>query len=97
MNGTSVSYGEIGRAQIAQAAACGLEPETDMNPILLKPHSETGSQVVVNGRVWRDLSASAYNEHFPTLLTQVLEAHDRLAARYDIVVIEAQAVSPRSI
>ena len=74
VNGTGVSYGEIGRAQIAQAAACGLEPETDMNPILLKPHSDMGSQVVVNGRVWRDLSASAYYDHFPALLQNVLDA-----------------------
>ena len=51
----TASYGEIGRAQIAQAEACGIEPETDMNPILLKPHSDMGSQVVVNGRVWQDL------------------------------------------
>ena len=79
VNGASDSYGEIGRAQIAQAEACGLEPETDMNPILLKPHSDTGSQVVVNGRVWQDLSASAYYEHFPDLLQHVLDAYERLA------------------
>jgi adenosylcobyric acid synthase len=88
LNGASGSYGEIGRAQIAQAHACGLEPETDMNPILLKPHSDMGSQVVVNGRVWRDCSASAYYEHFPALLASVLEAHERLASRYDVIVIE---------
>lgn len=81
-------YGEIGRAQIAQAEACGLEPETDMNPILLKPHSNMGSQVVVNGRVWRDLSASAYYDHFPALLQHVLDAYERLTARYDFIVIE---------
>lgn len=87
-NGAAESYGEIGRAQIAQAEACGLEPETDMNPILLKPHSDMGSQVVVNGRVWRDLSASAYYDHFPTLLQHVIDAYERMAARYDFIVIE---------
>jgi adenosylcobyric acid synthase len=81
-------FGEIGRAQIAQAHACGLEPETDMNPILLKPHSDMGSQVIVNGRVWQDCSGSAYYEHFPALLGCVLEAYERLASRYDLIVIE---------
>lgn len=84
----SLLYGEIGRAQIAQAEACGLEPETDMNPILLKPHSDAGSQVVVNGRVWQDLSASAYYEHFPFFLDHTLQAFERLASKYDVIVIE---------
>jgi adenosylcobyric acid synthase len=88
VNGSGVSYGEIGRAQIAQAEACKLEPETDMNPILLKPHSDTGSQVIVNGRLWQDLSASAYYDHFPTLLQSVLDAYERLAAHHDYIVIE---------
>jgi adenosylcobyric acid synthase len=88
VNGSGASYGEIGRAQIAQAEACHLDPETDMNPILLKPHSETGSQVIVNGRVWQDLSASAYYDHFPALLQNVLEAYERLASRHDFIVIE---------
>ncbi len=80
--------GEIGRAQVAQAQACFLEPERDMNPILLKPNSDTGSQVVVNGKVWRNLSAREYYSHFPYLLTQVSDAYERLAARHDFVVIE---------
>lgn len=88
ISGQADGYGEIGRAQIAQAHACGLEPETDMNPILLKPNSDMGSQVVVNGRVWRDLSASAYYEEFPVLLQYVLDAYERLARKFDAVVIE---------
>jgi adenosylcobyric acid synthase len=80
--------GEIGRAQVAQAHACGLEPETDMNPILLKPNSATGSQVVVNGRVWKTLPARGYYEHFDELLQVVLDAYDRLSRRFDFVVIE---------
>jgi adenosylcobyric acid synthase len=80
--------GEIGRAQVAQAQACFLEPEPDMNPILLKPNSDTGSQVVVNGKVWRTLSAREYYSHFPYLLGQVLDAYERLRARFDFIVME---------
>src|SRR6187397_173387 len=60
--------GEIGRAQVAQAEACGLEPSADYNPILLKPDSDSRSQVVVNGRVWRTLPAREYYEAFDFLL-----------------------------
>ena len=80
--------GEIGRAQAAQAEACGLEPVTDMNPILLKPHSDCGSQVIVHGRVWRDLSASLYYEHFDYLLGEALASFERLAREYEFIVIE---------
>ena len=80
--------GEIGRAQVAQAQACFLEPEPDMNPILLKPNSDTGSQVVLNGKVWKSLPAREYYAHFPFLLGQVLDAYKRLSARHDFVVLE---------
>src|SRR3954470_7598373 len=80
--------GEIGRAQVAQAEACFLEPEPDMNPILLKPNSDTGSQVVVNGKVWRNLAAREYYANFPYLLAQVTEAYERLASRHEFVVLE---------
>jgi adenosylcobyric acid synthase len=80
--------GEIGRAQVAQAEACGLEPSPDFNPILLKPNSDCGSQVVVNGRAWRTLSARDYYAHFDYLLGQVLAAYARLAERFEYVVIE---------
>ena len=80
--------GEIGRAQVAQAEACGLEPTTDMNPILLKPTSPTGSQVIVNGKVWKQLSADAYYREYELLFGQVVAAYGRLAALYDFVVIE---------
>jgi adenosylcobyric acid synthase len=80
--------GEIGRAQFAQAQACFLEPEPDMNPILLKPNSDTGSQVIVNGRVWQTLPAREYYQHFPYLLGQVLEAYERLASRHEFIVME---------
>jgi adenosylcobyric acid synthase len=80
--------GEIGRAQVAQAEACFLEPEPDMNPILLKPNSDTGSQVVVNGKVWRNLPGREYYQQFPWLLEQVMAAHERLAERHDFIVME---------
>lgn len=80
--------GEIGRAQVAQAEACGLEPEPAMNPILLKPHGNGTSQVVLHGRVWKTLSARAYYEHFDVLLAEVLRAYEDLARRFDLVVIE---------
>ena len=64
--------GEIGRAQVAQAWACGLDPEPAMNPILLKPNSNGGSQVVVHGKLWKTLPARAYYEHFDFLQQQVL-------------------------
>jgi adenosylcobyric acid synthase len=80
--------GEIGRAQVAQAFACGLEPEPAMNPILLKPNSATGSQVIVHGKLWKTLPARAYYQHHDWLLTQVLGAFEDLASRFDFIVIE---------
>ncbi|MBY0375459.1 MAG: cobyric acid synthase, partial [Bryobacteraceae bacterium] len=80
--------GEIGRAQVAQAEACGLEPRADFNPILLKPNSDTGSQVIVNGRVWRTLAARDYYQHHDYLLEQVLAAHERLSGEFDYIVME---------
>jgi adenosylcobyric acid synthase len=80
--------GEIGRAQVAQAEACGLEPEPSMNPILLKPTGNGMSQVVVNGRVWKTLSAREYYSHADELRCQVLDAYNDLCDRFDAVVIE---------
>jgi adenosylcobyric acid synthase len=83
-----VAGGEIGRAQVAQAEACGLEPEPSMNPILLKPNGNGTSQVIVNGRVWKTLSAREYYTHAPELRRVVLEAYNDLASRFDVIVIE---------
>ena len=80
--------GEIGRAQVAQAEACGLKPSVDMNPILLKPSGETGSQAVIQGKVWKTLSAREYYEHHEFLASKVQESFDRLASRYEFIVIE---------
>ena len=80
--------GEIGRAQVVQAEACGLEPEPAMNPILLKPNGAGASQVVVNGRVWKTLSPRAYYQHAAELRGHVLAAYEDLARRFDVIVIE---------
>jgi adenosylcobyric acid synthase len=80
--------GEIGRAQVAQAEACGLEPEPAMNPILLKPTGEGRSQVVVNGRVWKTLTAREYYAATRELRPHVLAAYADLARRFDVVVVE---------
>ena len=70
--------GEIGRAQALQARACGVEPLVDMNPVLLKPQSDTGAQVVVQGRVLRSCSARDYHALKPQLLPAVLASFERL-------------------
>jgi adenosylcobyric acid synthase len=80
--------GEIGRAQVAQAEACGLEPEPSMNPILLKPSGNGTSQVVVDGRVWKTLSAREYYAHAGELRKKVLAAYQDLSSRFDVIVIE---------
>lgn len=80
--------GEIGRAQVAQAEACGLEPEPAMNPILLKPTGNGRSQVVVNGRVWRTLAAREYYAAANELRPVVTAAYADLARRFDVVVVE---------
>ena len=82
------SGGEIGRAQVAQAEACGLEPEPAMNPILLKPSGNGASQVVVDGRVWKTLSAREYYAHTDELRQRVLAAYEDLSSRFDVIVIE---------
>ena len=80
--------GEIGRAQVAQAEACGLEPEPAMNPILLKPTGSGRSQVVVNGRAWKNLAAREYYAAAEELRPHVMAAYADLARRFDVVVIE---------
>ena len=80
--------GEIGRAQVAQAEACGLEPEPAMNPILLKPSGNGTSQVVVRGRVWKTLSAREYYACADELRRTVLDAYEDLSSRFDVIVIE---------
>lgn len=80
--------GEIGRAQALQARAAGLEPHSDMNPVLLKPQSMVGSQIVVQGQVWRSAAAREYQSLKPQLLPKVLESFERLKAQADLVLVE---------
>ena len=87
---------EMGRAQVVQAQAAGVEPCVDMNPILLKPTSDRKSQVIALGRPMGAMSAAEYQRRKAGLRTLVREAYDRLAERYDAVVIEG-AGSPAEI
>jgi len=80
--------GEIGRAQAMQAQACDISPHTDMNPILLKPNSDTGSQVIVQGRAVGIMNVREYDAHKPTLLGTVRDCLERLRQAYEFVVIE---------
>jgi adenosylcobyric acid synthase len=80
--------GEIGRAQAMQAQACDISPHTDMNPILLKPNSDTGSQVVVQGRPVGNMNVQEYDAFKSTLPGMVRECYDRLRQAYEFVVIE---------
>ncbi|WP_118138027.1 cobyric acid synthase [Oceanicella sp. SM1341] len=88
--------GEIGRAQALQARACGLASHTDMNPVLLKPETDTGAQVVVQGRRIATLRARDYAAMKPRLLAAVLESFERLKAQADLVIVEG-AGSPAEI
>jgi adenosylcobyric acid synthase len=80
--------GEIGRAQALQARACGTPPSVDMNPVLLKPQSEIGAQVVVKGRVIGNARAREYQALKPKLMSAVLESYARIAKDADLVLIE---------
>ncbi len=92
----TVDSGEIGRAQALQARACGLEPHTDMNPVLLKPESETGSQVVVQGRRIATVKARDYAALKPQLMAPVLDSFHRLKAAHDLIIVEG-AGSPAEV
>lgn len=80
--------GEMGRAQVVQAEAAGIEPHVDMNPILLKPTSQVGSQVIVLGKAAGNFTAKDYYRVKRTLVPVVREAFERLSARYDVIVLE---------
>lgn len=92
----TVDGGEIGRAQAVQALAAGLEPHTDMNPILLKPNSDTGAQVIVQGHAVKNLSAVDYHEYKTTAMEAVLDSYNRLKEQYDWIIVEG-AGSPAEI
>lgn len=92
----TLDKGEIGRAQALQAMACGVAPHTDMNPVLLKPESDIGAQVVLQGKRISTSKAREYAELKPSLLPKVLESFERLSAEADLVIVEG-AGSPAEI
>lgn len=88
--------GEIGRAQALQAKACGIEPTTDMNPVLIKPTSDTHAQVIVNGRAALTLGANQFLNYKQQVFPEVLNAYRRLQQHYEVVLVEG-AGSPAEI
>ena len=87
---------EMGRAQVMQAEAAGIRPSVKMNPILLKPTNDVGSQVIVNGEVLGTMSARDYFKYKKKLVTDIMKAYQELSDEYDIIVIEG-AGSPAEI
>jgi adenosylcobyric acid synthase len=88
--------GEIGRAQALQALACGLRPHTDMNPVLIKPSSDTGAQIIIQGKPVEQMEAADYHNYKSIALHAVLESFHRLQAQYQTIVVEG-AGSPAEI
>lgn len=88
--------GEIGRAQAVQAQACNLPPHIDMNPVLLKPNSDKGAQVIIHGKAIANMDARIYHDYKQTAMAAVLESHQRLSQQYTVVMVEG-AGSPAEI
>jgi adenosylcobyric acid synthase len=87
-NAAVCAGGEIGRAQAAQAEACGLEPSVDMNPVLLKPESELGCQVIIAGRPRFHMKAHEHQRYRAAAWPQIVTSFERLAQNYELIVIE---------
>ena len=92
----TVDGGEIGRAQALQAAAAGLEPVVDMNPVLLKPTTDIGAQVIIHGKARHQMNAVEYHEYKTLAMNAVLESHQRLQQQYELILVEG-AGSPAEI
>ncbi|GGC72408.1 cobyric acid synthase [Undibacterium terreum] len=92
----TVDGGEIGRAQALQALAAGLPAHTDMNPVLLKPSSDTGAQVIIHGKVRADMNAKDYHQYKTVAMQAVLESYARLQEQYEAIIVEG-AGSPAEI
>ncbi|PHR84842.1 MAG: cobyric acid synthase CobQ [Colwellia sp.] len=88
--------GEIGRAQALQAIAANIAPRVDFNPILLKPNSDTGAQVIVHGKAISNMEASSYHDYKKVAMNAVVESHNRLAKEFDVLMVEG-AGSPAEI
>ena len=87
---------EMGRAQVVQAEAAGIEPDVRMNPILLKPTTDVGSQVIVNGRAIGNMKAAEYFKYKKELIPEIMKAYNSLAEEYEVIVLEG-AGSPAEI
>lgn len=92
----TVDGGEIGRAQAVQAAACRLPPHSDMNPVLLKPNSDTTAQVIIHGKVLQNQSAQQYHDYKLLAKQAVLDSWQRLSKHYQMLIVEG-AGSPAEI
>ena len=92
----TVDGGEIGRSQAVQAQACGLDAHSDMNPVLLKPNSDTAAQVIIQGKVLQDMDAVGFHDYKATAMAAVLESHQRLCQQYGLIIVEG-AGSPAEI
>lgn len=92
----TVDGGEIGRAQALQAVAAGIAAHTDLNPVLLKPTSDCGAQVIIHGKTRMNLDARAYHDYKPVAFEAVLQSYTRLQAAYDTIFVEG-AGSPAEI
>ena len=92
----TIDGGEIGRAQALQAQAAGLEPHTDMNPILIKPTSDTRAQIIVQGKAVTDMEAAVYHNYKTEAMAYVLDSYARLQQQYEVILVEG-AGSPAEI
>lgn len=95
-SGVTADGGEIGRAQVVQAQAAKVEPTVDMNPVLIKPNSDTGAQIIVQGKVYGNLDAVGFHGYKKIAMPYVLESFSNLKSQYDSVIIEG-AGSPAEI
>lgn len=92
----TIDGGEIGRAQAVQAQAAGLEPHTDMNPVLLKPTTDVGAQIIIHGKAIGQMQAKQYHDYKTMAMSAVLASHQRLVESYEAVIVEG-AGSPAEI
>jgi len=92
----TVDGGEIGRSQAVQAQACGLDAHSDMNPVLLKPNSDTAAQVIIRGKALQDMDAVGFHDYKAIAMAAVLESHQRLCRQYEAIIVEG-AGSPAEI
>jgi adenosylcobyric acid synthase len=92
----TIDGGEIGRSQAVQAQACRLDAHSDMNPVLLKPNSDTAAQVIIQGKALQDMDATSFHDYKTVAMAAVLESHQRLCRQYEAIIVEG-AGSPAEI